>query len=232
MRNLVGSNHEVFLAQYEVAAEVLGAHDVVGGELLGRSLEEDASFEQQVCPVGYRQRFLNVMICDENPDVLVFQTPHDALDVFDGNRVDASEGLVEHDELRVDGEASGNLGTSALASRELVALVLAHLLEVELGDEALELLLLLLAADVLAHLQHGDDVVLDSHLTEDAGFLRQVADAFRRALVDGEPGDVLVVDENLSSVGGDKACRHVEGCRLAGTVRAQQTNDFSLAHVD
>ena len=66
------------------------------------------------------------MVGDENADVAIFQAPHDVLNVLHGNGIDAGKRLVEHDEFGVDGQATGNLGATSFAARELVALVLSH----------------------------------------------------------------------------------------------------------
>ena len=91
-------------------------------------MKQDAALEQQVCTVGDTQSVLDVVVGDEDAYVLVLQLPNDKLDVFDGNRVDAGEGLVEHDELRLDGQTARYLRTAALTTAELVTLVAAHLL--------------------------------------------------------------------------------------------------------
>lgn len=127
------------LTVYEVVREIVFTHDLVGGQFLGQSLKEDTSFKEQVGTVGDRQRLLHVMVGDEDADVAVLQSPHDMLDVLHGNRVDTGKWLVEHDELRVDGQATGYLRTTALTTRQTVTLVLAHLLQAELGDKALQL---------------------------------------------------------------------------------------------
>ena len=79
----------------------------------------------------------------------LFHMPFYSLQVH-GNRVDTGKWLVEHDELRVDGQATGYLRTTALTTRQTVTLVLAHLLQAELGDKALQLVQLLLVGEFLS----------------------------------------------------------------------------------
>ena len=140
------------------------------------------------------------------------------LDILHGDRVDAGERLVEHDELRVDGQTAGYLGAAALTTRQTVTLVLAHLLQTELGDEALELIQLLLMRQ-LRHLEHRHDIILDRELAEDAGLLRQVADAGAGPLIHGVVGNLLIVDIHVALVGHHETGRHIERRRLAGAVR-------------
>ena len=94
---------EVFLAEDEGVGEIFLTYNLVGSQLFGVALKENLALEKQVGAIGDGERFLHVVVGDENADVAVFQLPDDVLDVFHGNRVDSGKGLVEHDELRFDG---------------------------------------------------------------------------------------------------------------------------------
>lgn len=229
---IVGSSWlEFFGREDEVAAQVFLAHHGVGGEFLARALEEHSAFEEHVGAVGDAEDRVGLVVGDEHPDIALLEVVDDLLNVFDGDGVDGGERLVEHDELGADGQATGYLGASPLTAAETVAVVLAHLLQSELADKALELLFLLFAAEV-GHLQHGADVILHRQLAEDARLLCQVADSELGALVDGHPGDVLAVEEDASAIGGDEADSHVESGGLAGAVWSEQTYYLSLADID
>ena len=159
------------------------------------------------------------MVGDENADVLVLQLPDNLLNIFHGNGIYTGKRLVEHDELGVDGQTAGNLRTAALTTRKLVTLVLAHLLEAELGNQTFQLVLLIIERFV-GHLEHGSDVVLHAHLTEDRCLLCQIADARLGTFVYRIVGDVEVIEENTAFVGCNQAHGHVERGGLAGAVRA------------
>ncbi len=73
--------------------------------------------KQKVCAVGDAERFLHIVVSDENADVAILEFPNDVLNVLYRNRVNASERLVEHYELWVDGKASRNLASATLATR-------------------------------------------------------------------------------------------------------------------
>ena len=176
------------------------------------------------------------MVGDDDADILVFERGDDRLDVLHGDRVHASERLVEQDEGRVDRHGACDLGTAPLAARELDAQALAHLLQAELLDEGLDALLLVLLR-VGGHFEHGADVVLDRQAAEDRGLLRQVAHAELRPAVDGQFGELrdlllVVLEEDLPGVGFDQPDDHVEGRGFPGSVRTQQTDDFALIHID
>lgn len=145
---------EVFFAEHETVGEVLLLDDLVVGQFLWCALEEDAALKQHVGAVCDAERVLDVVVGDEDADVAKLQSPNDALDVLHGYGVHAREGLVEHDKLRVDGQAACYLRASPLASRESVSQVLAHLLQAKLLDEALHLCDLFVVGE-LGALQHG-----------------------------------------------------------------------------
>ena len=156
---------EILAGKHEVRAEVFLTYHGIHRKLFGSTLEEDVAIEQQIGTVGQTKRFQSIVVGDEDTDVLVLQLPHDVLDVLHGNRVDTRKRLVEHDELRVDGQASGNLRASAFTPRELVAKVLAHLLKAELIEQFLQLLFLFLFREV-GQFKHRSNVVLHAHLAE------------------------------------------------------------------
>ena len=171
------------------------------------------------------------MVGDEDADVFRFQAVDDALDVLHGDGVHAGKRFVEHDEPWVDGQAACNLATAALAARQPVAQVFAHLVQVQLGNELLQPLVLLLGGGI-GHLQHQANVVLHTQRAEHRGLLRQVANAQLRPLVHGQRGDVHIVEKHPALVGGDQACGHVECGGLAGAVGAEQAHNLALAQLD
>lgn len=134
---------EVLWMKDEIASEVFLSYDAVFCQLWRCAFEEDSSFKKQVCAVGDAKRLLHVMVGDEDSDVSVFQLPYHILDILNRYRVNTCKRFVKHDEFRVDGEASCDFATSSLTSGELIAVILPHLLEVELIEELFEMLFLL-----------------------------------------------------------------------------------------
>ena len=172
---------EVFFSEHEGVGEVFFPYDFVCCEFLGFSLEEDSSLEEEVGPVGDGEGLLHVVVGYQYADVAVLEPPYNMLDILYGNRVNTSERLVEHYELRVYGQATRNLCTAALATGELVTLVLANLVQTELGKQTLKPLLTLLLVEV-GHFKYRHDIVLYSHLAEHARLLRQIANTGTVAL--------------------------------------------------
>ena len=161
---------------------------------------------------------------------------HDRLDVLDGDRVHAREGFVEQDERRVDGHGARDLRAAAFTARKLDAEALADLLQAELLDQRFDALGLILLR-IFGHFEHGAEVVLDRQAAENRRFLRQIAHAHLRALVDrfvGQLGDLslVVFQKNASFVGLDESHDHIEGRGLARSVGAEQSDDLALIDVD
>ena len=67
------------------------------------------------------------MVSDEDADILVAKLSYDALNILHSDRVDTSERLVKHNELRVNGQTAGDLSTTTLTTRETVTCVRTYL---------------------------------------------------------------------------------------------------------
>ena len=104
------------------------------------------------------------------------------LDVADGDRIDAGEGLVEQHEGGPAGQRARDLAAPPLAAGERDRRRLPQMRDVELLEQRVEVLLAPPAVR-LDDLQHGADVVLHRQAAEDRRLLRQVADAEAGALV-------------------------------------------------
>ena len=67
------------------------------------------------------------MVGDEDADIFVAKLSYDALDILHCNRVDTSERLVKHNELRVNSQTASDLSTTALTTREAITCVRTYL---------------------------------------------------------------------------------------------------------
>ena len=196
-RFIASSYHRHSSSQLEVRPQIHLLDKRVGGELLGSAGLEDATLEQEVGAVGDGEGLVNVMIGDDDTYVFFFQLFDDSLDIFHGNGVNTREGFVEQDKFRVGGKTAGNLNTATLTAGEVVSLVAAHLLDVELCNQTLQFLILLRLA-LAAEFQDGADIVLHSQMPEHRSLLRQVGDAHLRALVHRLFGYILLIEEDTS----------------------------------
>ncbi|MDT4867008.1 hypothetical protein FQZ97_1018970 [compost metagenome] len=98
--------------------------------------------------------------------------------------------------------------------------------DVELLQQAFQLLAAVGAIQLLAGLEDGHDVVGHAELAENRGFLRQVTDPCAGAAVHRQVADVVVVDQDAALVGLHQADDHVEAGGLARTVGAEQADDL------
>ena len=100
-------------------------------------MEENLSFKEQIGAVGNAQRLLHIMVRNQDTDVFLLQVPHNFLDILHRDGIDTGERLVEHDKLRVNSQTTGDFRAASLTTAQLVTFVLAHLLQAELGNQAL-----------------------------------------------------------------------------------------------
>lgn len=221
---------ESFAAEFEVASQILFPHDFVRSQLFGRALIQHFALEKEVGAIRDAERFVDVVVGDEDADVFVLEFGHNGLNVLYGDRIDTGKGFVQHDEARRYSQAAGYLGTATLAAGEAVAKVFAYFLKVKFGYQAFQLFVLI-GLGQSGHFEDGEDVVLHGHFAEYGCLLCQIADAGTRSFVDGVLGDVLIIEEYSSFVGDDQPRGHIESRRLAGSVRSEQPYDLSLPNL-
>ena len=82
-------------------AQINPTNLLIGGQLLCCTVFENTAFEEEIGSVCDVQRFLHIVVGDEDTDVLGTQLFHNALDVFHRDGVHAGKWLVEEDELWV-----------------------------------------------------------------------------------------------------------------------------------
>ena len=88
--------------ELEVPPKVLLSDDLVFGQLFCSAFEENLPLKEQISSVGDAQRLIDIVVGDKYPDVLMSKLSDDRLDVLDSDGVYSREGLIKHDELRVD----------------------------------------------------------------------------------------------------------------------------------
>ena len=192
----------------------------------GAPFGQDVAAVDDVGAIDQPQRLAHVVIGDQDADAPSLQVPHKVLNVADGDRVDAGEGLVEQHEGRLSGERARDFAAPPLAARQGDRRRAAQARDVELLQEQFQHRFARRPVG-LVDLQHRADVVLDIEAAEDRRFLRQVADAEPRPLEHGQAGDVVAVQLDRALVRFDEADDHVEDGRLAGAVRPQEADRFA-----
>jgi len=144
-------------------------------------------------------------------------------------RVEAREGLVEHEQGRARQERAGERGLLAHAAREAADRVVRPLGEAEGVEQAPGL-----AGEILL----GDPV---EAADEQQVLARREVGVERRAVGDEAQaparlerlgGDVVAVDAHAPAVGGEQAAEDAQGRGLAGAVGPQQAQDLAAAHLE
>src|SRR5471032_1601178 len=197
----------------EVLAEIHATDVGVLDDLGGRPFGQHPAFADDVRAVADAQRLANVVVGDQHADAARLQEADDALDLDDGDWVDAGERLVEQDEARLRGERAGDLDAPAFAARQRRSRRFAQVRQAQVVEQAVEPLVDLgglqrLDVLIVLQIEHGADVLVDCQLAKDRGFLRQVAQAQARALVDRLAGDRQAVDADVAGVGTHEAHDH------------------------
>ncbi len=181
--------------------------------------------------VHQAERLAHIVVGDQDADTPRGEVAHQFLDVADGDRVDAGEGLVQQHEGRARGDGTRDFDAPPLAAGERDGGRTAHAIDVELVEQRVEIVLALLRVG-LDHLEHGANIVLDIHAAEDRGLLRQVADAEPRAPIHGKLGHVVAVELDAAGVDADQPGDHVEHRGLAGAVGPEQTDRLAALQID
>src|SRR5262245_38942494 len=218
-------------SESETLAEVDLARPRVVGQVLGRTLKQDAPLEHDVRAIRDAQCLAHVVVGDQHAQSPFAQPAHDVLDLAHRDRVDAHERLVQQHERRLAHQRAGDLDAPPLAARELVRLAVGEMRQVQVGHQLLEPRLAL-GARHRHGLEHRHQVVAHRELAEDARLLRQVAEPGARPLVDRLVGDVAPVEQDPPLVGLEQPDDHVERRGLARPVGPEQTDHFALAHLD
>ena len=110
------SELEIFFVKFETLAQVLGFDGRIGGQFLGRAVEQDTSFVKQICTVCNTERLVNVMVGDEDTDVTVLQVPYHALNLLNGDRIDTGKRFVEKNKAWFSSKGAGYFNSSSFTT--------------------------------------------------------------------------------------------------------------------
>src|SRR5258708_2469555 len=85
---------------------------VVSDDVLGIALAQHLTRIDDVGAVGKTKGLAHVVVGDENADAALFQVADEVLNITDGDRVDAGEGLVEQHVGRTRRQRARDLGAA------------------------------------------------------------------------------------------------------------------------
>ena len=133
--------------------------------------------------------------------------------------------------MRFDHQRARNLDASPFASREHIAFAASHLLQAELLHQPRHALAPF-AGVQRQRFENRHQVVFHRQLAEYRRLLRKIADAVPRTLIHRQRCNLFVVEQNAARIWRHESDDHIERCRLARTVRSQQTDHFSCGDRD
>src|SRR5690606_30107202 len=197
-------------------------------ERLRRALGNDLAVVDDRDPVAQRVRLVEIVRRDEyrhpfaaKPADLV-PHPRAALRIQPGRR------LVEEQRLRRMNDAERYVDAPALTARVRLALAVRVIRQIERGERrGRARVRVRLRMPVHARLKH--ELLARGDLVPRAAALRNVADA--TADLAGLAQQVGARDRRPARVRRDQRREHPQRRRLAGAVRAEEAENFSLAHV-
>ena len=150
-----------------------------------------------------------------------------SLQLFAGDRVGRTEGLVHEHHRRICGERPCHSDALLLAARELLRVAVREILRVEFdgGEQLVDAVADLLLAPA-EQLWHDRDVLGDGHVGEQSDLLDHVADVASQ-LVRVEGKHVSPVDRDGPARRLDDAVDHLHGRCLATAARADEHDELT-----
>src|SRR5690554_867517 len=115
-------------SQLEICSQVILPHDRVSGQLFRAPLKQHFTLEEEVSAIRDTQRFVHVMVGNQNTNITVFEPCYNRLDILYRDGVDTRERFVQHNKLWIDSQATGNFGTATLSPRKTVSSILSYFL--------------------------------------------------------------------------------------------------------
>jgi hypothetical protein len=108
-------------SEAEILAQIHLPDVFIINDFVRAASRKDASLVDDVGVVADPQRFANVVVGNQHPDVAFLEEADDLLDIEHGDRIDAGERLVEQNETRIGGQGTGDFDSPALTSGQEAA---------------------------------------------------------------------------------------------------------------
>ena len=103
---------------------------------------------------------------------------------------------------------------------------------VQFIEQCLKFLLTASAVKVIAIFEDCENIVFNAELAENRRFLRQVTQAQPGTFVHRFGRQVPPIEQNIAAVRRDQTNDHVKGGGLAGTIGAEQADDFATFYFE
>ena len=153
------------------------------------------------------------------------------LNFRDGDRIDATEGLIQHHEFRVGDQGPGNRQTTLFTPAESQGLILGQIFDSKLSEQFVAAPVSFPARNPEC-LQDGKNVLFDGELSKDRLFLRKVPHAHSGSPMHRKAGHVTVLEINSAAVRPNKTYYKIEGGCFASTIWPKQAHNLSFIDVN
>ena len=197
-------------------------------ELVGRALRERAAVVHDHHAVADLLDLLHVVAGVDHRRPLGAQALDAAEDGVAALRVHGHSGLVEEDELRLVGDAAGDVEAAQQSTRELAGTKADEFLKFHELDRLVHERA---TAGAVAHVERAEvvDVLTHGELVDDRDLLRHDADPALEVVARGRHG--LAEQADAAAVVGEQGEHAVDARGLARAVGAQQAEDLALVDV-
>src|ERR1700733_1308558 len=98
---------------------------------------EDLPVDKQIGPITDRKCFIYIVIRDQDADIPEFQPCYNRLNILYGNGIHTRKRFVQQYEFGVHRKGTRDLRPPPLTAAKRVAVILAHMMQVELIQERL-----------------------------------------------------------------------------------------------
>jgi len=168
------------------------------------------------------------MVSDEDPYASLGELGDQASDLSDCHRIYSCERFVEEHVPGICSEGARDFDPPPLASGEICPSALSELLDLEIVEKAFHLLPAASTREVLAELEHGEEVAGHGQSPKHRRLLGQVSDPAASPQMHGERVDFLAVQPDRALVGVQLAQNGSKTGRLAGPVGPQEADHAAL----
>ena len=157
--------------------QIYFSYSFVAQDGFGHALGDYAPFTHDIRSVAYVQGLAHIVVSYQNADIALAQVTDNPLDIDDGNRVDAGEGLVQKHESGFRGKRPGDFHPAPLAPRQALTAIVPKAPHMQLLEKLFQALLLLDGLEVGLDLEYAEDILFHRQATENGWFLGQISEA-------------------------------------------------------
>ena len=122
--------HNKFASELELLSEIHFSNVLIFQNILRRACRDQNSVTQYISVTADAERFSDIMVSDQDPDIALTQMPDDTLDIQHRDWIDARKGFVEQDEQGIGCQCPRYFNTATFTARQADAEVAANMSDV------------------------------------------------------------------------------------------------------